>query len=223
MCQLALLPAIWPAMKLVEVAVECAIDHLQSRGQFLEGLFGSRDDVGVTALITTALLRGGKDVRNPTVAKSLKYLERSVQPDGGIYAPSRQLENYETCLATICFGEANADHRYDRLLRNAKAFVKTCQWDENKGKHQSDLVYGGAGYGKQRRPDLSNTAFLLDAIKSCSDDHDDPGVKKALVFVSRCQKRSRGATRLRATAVSIIRVRPTPCLTPASQFWRNDL
>ena len=134
MCQIALVPAIWPAMKLLGFAVDRAIEHLQSSSHSLEGLFGSRDDVGVTALVTTAILRSGQDVHNPTVVKSLKYLEGSVQPDGGIYTPGKQLENYESCLATMCFGEANADHRYDRLLCNAKAFVKTCQWDENKGK-----------------------------------------------------------------------------------------
>ncbi len=185
MCQIALIPAIWPAMKLLGYAVDCAVDSLQSRGGFLDRLFECRD-VGVTALVTTALLRGGQDIHSPTVVKSLTYLERSVQPDGGIYAPGRQLENYESCLATICFGEANADRRYDRLLSNAKVFVKTCQWDENKGQDRSDMAYGGAGYGRERRPDLSNTAFLLDAIKS-SAGPDDPGVKKALVFVSRCQ------------------------------------
>lgn len=186
MCQIAIIPAIWPAMKLIECAVDYAIDHLQSRGGFLDRL-SDRRNVDVTALVTTAFLRGGKDVDNPTVVKSLKYLEGAVQPDGGIYVPSRELESYESCLATVCFGMANADRRYDGLLRNAKAFVKTCQWDERKGKQRSDIVYGGAGYGRQRRPDLSNTAFLLDAIKSCRSGPDDPSVKKALVFVSRCQ------------------------------------
>lgn len=186
LCPIILAPAIWPAMKLLRYAMDSAVDHLQSHGGLLDRLL-DRGNVDVTALVTTAILRSGKDIRDPTVVKSLKYLEGVVQPDGGIYAPGRRLENYESCLATVCFGAANADGRYDRLLRNAKAFVKTCQWDEAKGKRQSDMVYGGAGYSRERRPDLSNTAFLLDAIKSCNSGPDEPSVKKALVFVSRCQ------------------------------------
>ncbi len=37
------------------------------------------------------------------------------------------------------------------------------------------------------RPDLSNTSFLLDALKSVGRGPDDDAVKQALVFVSRCQ------------------------------------
>jgi squalene-hopene/tetraprenyl-beta-curcumene cyclase len=187
MCQIALVPAIWPMAKLLGFAVERAIDYLPEHGRSPDGPPASRDDVGVTALVATALLRCGNELRNPRVVKSLKYLEKSVQPDGGIYTPGGQRENYETCLAMICLREANADRRYDRILRNATAFVKTCQWDESKGKGRSDISYGGAGYGKHRRPDLSNTAFLLDAVGACGAGPRDSTVQKALVFVSRCQ------------------------------------
>ena len=51
----------------------------------------------------------------------------------------------------------------------------------------SDLYYGGTGYGGKSRPDLSNTAYLVNALKSCGAAADDAAVQKALVFVSRCQ------------------------------------
>ena len=73
------------------IRVDRAIEHLQSSSHSLEGLFGNRDDVGVTALVTTAILRSGQDIHSPSVIKSLKYLKESVQPDGGIYTPGRQL------------------------------------------------------------------------------------------------------------------------------------
>ena len=41
------------------------------------------------------------------MAKSLKYLEGFVQPDGGIYAKDSRIPNYETCLAMVCFAAAN--------------------------------------------------------------------------------------------------------------------
>ena len=44
------------------------------------------------------------------------------------------------------------------------------------------------GYGaKSKNPDLSNTAFLIDALKAAGNGPDDEAMKKALVFVSRCQ------------------------------------
>jgi squalene-hopene/tetraprenyl-beta-curcumene cyclase len=185
-CQVALVPAIWPWTG-VSGIVDGAVDYLQGAGQSGDGLFSGQAGAGVTALVTTAILRSGRTGRDPVVAKSLKSLESFAQPDGGIYSPGGMLANYETCLAIVCLSEANADRRYDRLLRPAEAFVRKFQWDESEGKESSDLSYGGTGYGKHKRPDLSNTAFLLDALKSCGAGADDPAVQKALVFVSRCQ------------------------------------
>src|SRR5262249_40056738 len=39
----------------------------------------------------------------------------------------------------------------------------------------------------QSRPDLSNTQFFLDALVAAGVSKDDPALKKALVFVGRCQ------------------------------------
>ena len=97
------------------------------------------------------------------------------------------LPNYETCMVIMCLTEANKVHRYDGLIRNAEAFIKQCQWGEAAGKEATDLSYGGTGYGKQSRPDLSNTAYFIDALKACGSGSDDPAMQKALQFVSRCQ------------------------------------
>ena len=62
------------------------------------------------------------------------------------------------------------------------------QWDESEGKSRDDAFYGGAGYGgSNSRPDLSNTAFFMEALRDTGLPADDPSLKKALVFVSRCQ------------------------------------
>ena len=95
--------------------------------------------------------------------------------------------NYETSLALMCFAEANRDGRYDKLIKNAEKFLKENQWDEAQGQDKSSPSYGGAGYGKHKRPDLSNTQFLVDALQAAGDGPDDEAMKKALVFVSRCQ------------------------------------
>ena len=87
----------------------------------------------------------------------------------------------------MCFTEANADGRYNKVIKKAEAFVKEIQWDEGEGKDPSDPAYGGAGYGSKKRPDLSNTSFLIDALKAPGNDANGEAIKRALVFVSRCQ------------------------------------
>ena len=121
------------------------------------------------------------------MAKSLKYLEGFVQPDGAISLPTSDYRNYETSLGLMCFAEANRDGRYDKLIKNAEKFLKDNQWGGTQELEKSNPAYGGAGYGKHKRPDLSNTHFLIDALKAAGAGPDDEAMKKALVFVSRCQ------------------------------------
>ena len=90
-------------------------------------------------------------------------------------------------LAIIAFKEANGNHHYDELLAAAEKFVKKEQWDEDEGKSEDNVFYGGAGYGGASRPDLSNTGFLLDALHELGRGDDDPAIQKALIFVSRSQ------------------------------------
>jgi squalene-hopene/tetraprenyl-beta-curcumene cyclase len=184
---IAPLQAAEPAAPSYEKTVDRAIEFLRQKGQADDGSFTKQVGPGVTALVTTAVLRHGRTARDPLVAKALKYLEGFVQPSGGIHAPNSRLPNYETCLAIVCFKEANADGRYDKLLKDADAFIKGLQKDSDDGKDKSDIAYGGAGYGKDGRPDLSNTHFLVEALRAAGNKADDEAVQKALVFVSRCQ------------------------------------
>jgi squalene-hopene/tetraprenyl-beta-curcumene cyclase len=170
-----------------EDMVRRAIDYLATKGQAEDGSFSSYAGPGVTALTTTAIMRHGRTPSDPLVAKSLDYLEKFVQPDGGIYRTETLYRNYETCLAMLCFTEANKDGRYDDLLAGADAFVKGIQWDEGEGADASDAAYGGAGYGKHKRPDLSNTQFFVEALKAVGNDENSEAIQRALVFVSRCQ------------------------------------
>lgn len=164
-----------------------AISYLQVKGRAADGSYSSFSGPAVTALVTTGLLRHGRSPDEPLVAESLKYLERFAQPDGGIYQPNSNYRNYETCLAILCFTAANRGGRYRELLKKADAFVKENQWDEGEGQTRNDVAYGGAGYGKSKRPDLSNTAFLMDALKAAETPETSEAIQKALLFISRCQ------------------------------------
>ena len=176
-----------PDPKQYEATVSKAVDYLQTKGQASDGSYSKRIGVGATALITTGLLRHGRSPDDPLVQRSLKFLEGFVQKDGGIYTPKGDFSNYETSLAVMCFSEANADKRYDKLLEAANKFLRGLQWDGEEGHDKESVYFGGGGYGREKRPDLSNTAFLIDALKSSGAKADDQAIKNALIFVSRCQ------------------------------------
>jgi len=164
-----------------------AIQFLQTKAQSADGSYSSQVGPGVTALITTALLKHGRQPSEPMIARSLKYLEGFIQPAGGIHQKGTLYRNYETCLSILCFSEANTNGRYDKTLKRADAFLKGIQWDEGEGKSKSDLGYGGGGYGKHKRPDLSNTNFLVEALRATGNDEDSEAIQRALIFISRCQ------------------------------------
>ncbi len=171
-------------------SVDRAVAFLQNaqgpNGSF-GGNVGGNAGPGVTAVVTEALLRVGRSPADPLLAKSLEYLESFVQPDGAVSPQKSGVRNYETSLALMCFVDANRNGRYDALIKNAEKFLKANQWGEAQGQDKSSPAYGGAGYGRHMRPDLSNTQFLIDALKAAGAGPNDEAMKKALIFVSRCQ------------------------------------
>ncbi|HKA07343.1 MAG TPA: prenyltransferase/squalene oxidase repeat-containing protein [Gemmataceae bacterium] len=174
---------IGPDPKDVQATVEKAYDFLKSR-QKEDGSFEpARGGPGTTALIAAALVRLGKPIDDPVVAKALKFLEKSVQKDGGVY--NNVLSNYTTSIALVTFREANKDGKYDAVIANAVKFLKSIQ----KGGPDAELPFGGFGYGhdSKSRPDTSNSHFTMEGLLAAGVAKDDPAVKNAIIFLSRCQ------------------------------------
>ena len=167
--------------------VDRAVEYLKVRGQADDGSFSGAAGVGPTGLVISALASTGATAEDPTIAKALKYLEANIQPDGGIYKPESKHKNYDTCLAAAALASVNKSGKYDAIIKKCEAFIKGIQWDEGEGKEKSDMFYGGAGYGSSSRPDLSNTSFMIDTLKSLGNGPEDEAIQKALQFVSRCQ------------------------------------
>jgi squalene-hopene/tetraprenyl-beta-curcumene cyclase len=147
----------------------------------------TRKEPGITALVVTALIRSKRITpADPIVTRALTYLEQFVGPKGGFSEAPHA--NYTTAIALMAFHEANKDGRFDSIVKGSQSFLKTMQWDESEGKGKESDFYGGAGYGgKHSRPDLSNTAFMIEALRESGLSADDPALQRALVFVSRCQ------------------------------------
>ncbi len=173
--------------KTYEQMVSRGIEFLATKSQTAEGAYNPQAGPAVTALVTAAVLRHGRSPDDPQVAKSLKYLEGFVRADGGIHAAESNHKNYETALGLVCFSLANKNGKYTALLKKGDTYVKSLQWGASDDKKPSDFEFGGAGYGKSKRPDLSNTSFFLDALKATGNDENSEAIKRALTFVSRCQ------------------------------------
>ncbi len=173
------------SQKKLDTIVAKGLQYLEKNGQADDGTFTAQAGPGLTALAVTGALRSGETVDDPVVAKGLKALEGFVKPDGGIYGNGR-LRNYETCVAMLCFEEANADGRYNEMLKKAREFVTGLQYGKGDIK-QDDVWFGGVGYGGAGRPDLSNTGYLVEALIETGSEADDEAIQRALVFVSRCQ------------------------------------
>ncbi|MCC7420468.1 MAG: terpene cyclase/mutase family protein [Planctomycetaceae bacterium] len=166
---------------------EKAITFLKNT-QAADGSWTNATQPGITGLVLCGLLDAGAKPSDPVVARGLKHLEGYRQKDGGIYHEKSGHKNYETCIAIMAFAKANTEGQYDELIKKADAYVRELQWDEGEKIDNKDVKYGGAGYGRTGdRPDLSNTAFLIDALKAAGAKDNDPSIQKALVFVSRSQ------------------------------------
>ncbi len=171
----------------IRAAIKKATAYLVETGQADDGSFSQQVGPAVTALTVAGLVKSGTPADTPAVQKAIAYLISFKQPDGGIHPPESLVSNYETAIAMMALVACNTEGQYDADIKAAEAFVKGLQWDDGEGPGPSDPAYGGAGYGKKNRPDLSNTSFLIEALRSTGVGEDDPAIQRALVFVSRSQ------------------------------------
>lgn len=167
---------------------ERGIDYLKSQGQAANGAFSPESGAAVTGLCVSAILRHRPEaINDPAVKQALAFIESNIRGDGGIHAEGSLYKNYETCVAVDALIQANRDQKYDSVLERARLFLRGLQWDESEGLTTKDAAYGGAGYGNHQRPDLSNTSFMVEALRQLGDRADDEAIQKALMFISRTQ------------------------------------
>jgi squalene-hopene/tetraprenyl-beta-curcumene cyclase len=175
-----------PADKIV-AAQKSAAEFLRST-QLPEGGWTNAEAPGVSGLVVYSLLRSGVSPEDPMVAKGLAHLLSFRQPNGGIYNAKASHGNYETSIVLLALSASNKEGQHDAVIAAAKDYLLKLQWDGSEGIDRTDVKFGGAGYGKTGdRPDLSNTAFLLEALKAAGLTEKDEALQNALVFVSRCQ------------------------------------
>ena len=168
-------------------AIAKATTFLRDYGQQPDGSFSPQSGPAITALVVKALVQNGMPARDPMVERGIEYILTFQQPDGGIYQQESAVANYETSIAMLALHACNAFHQYQEVIYKAEQFLTAIQWDESEGNVPADPEYGGAGYGRHERPDLSNTAFLIDALQEIGTGPDNAAIQRALIFVSRSQ------------------------------------
>ncbi|MEW6250159.1 MAG: prenyltransferase/squalene oxidase repeat-containing protein [Planctomycetota bacterium] len=152
-----------------------------------DGGWAGQTGPGISCLVLKALIQEPSvGPQHPAVRRGIAFVLKSQHDDGGIYSSEGLLKNYESSVALSMFAVVK-DPAYDRQVAALQKFIKDLQWDEGEGKTTTDTWYGGAGYGRGQRPDLSNTQMMLEALKDSGLPPDDPAYKKALIFIGRCQ------------------------------------
>lgn len=152
-----------------------------------DGSWAAQRGPGITCLVLKALIREpsvGRD--HPAIRRGLDWVLRMQREDGGLYGAGSLYKNYESAVALPML-VALDDPRLQPRVAALQKFLKDLQWDESEDKSPDDPWYGGAGYGRHKRPDLNNTQMMLDALHDSGLGPEDPAFQKALVFVQRCQ------------------------------------
>ena len=169
-----------------EAAIAKGLDYLRST-QDKEGGWTAAYGPAVTAIVGQAFAEDSHyGPQSPVVQRALAYVLRHEQNDGGIYDKKKALENYQTSVALMFLSSLPAAPQKERIAR-AQAFLTKLQYDSDEKIPEKDAWFGGAGYNSKKRPDLSNTQMMLEALHQSGLSKDDPVYKRAIVFVSRCQ------------------------------------
>lgn len=148
-----------------------------------------QSDPAITALVVDCFARHPDyGPEHPLVERAYEMILRFAQPDGGIYIPDRGLMNYYTSVAVMALSRSKSPKAV-AAVKKAQKYLTGLQWDESEDYDRSHVFYGGAGYGQHKRPDLSNTQMMLEALHQSGLSPEHPVYKKAIVFITRCQMR----------------------------------
>jgi squalene-hopene/tetraprenyl-beta-curcumene cyclase len=171
--------------------VDKAFNYLKAQQKPDSSWQDEADPPGITALVLRAFIADDRyDADMPFLDKGYDKLISFQVANGGIYKDV--LAGYNTAIAISSLADSQ-EAEYRGAIQKALGYLRTLQWTD-KIEGTSDLKvssddpkYGGWGYGKRARPDLSNTQFALDALHDAGLKPDDPAFQAALKFVTRTQ------------------------------------
>ncbi len=193
---LALTP--WASLQAVDAAHREKAQQSIAKGiaflrgtQNPDGAWTPQPGPAITAMVLAALLdQPGASLEDPALSKALAFVLSKVKADGGIH--DGILENYNTAICLSALSRLKDRPDVAPVIKNAQDYLRNLQWStqhDPKGNpvNEDHAYFGGAGYGKHGRPDLSNTQIMLEGLYDSGLDCNDPAFKRALVFISRLQ------------------------------------
>lgn len=149
--------------------------------------------VAVTAMGLKAMSQDGSDEFERSRDEALAFVVRALEDRGMDELARGGLGNYVASAITMGLAAVGSDSpAATPTLLETVAFLKTGQWDQSDGVAPEQDWFGGAGYGRHGRPDLSNTQMMLDALYDAGVSPNEPTVQRALVFLSRTQNHKAG-------------------------------
>ncbi len=156
----------------------------------------------ITALVLSGMLmEPGVTIDDPSVKRAVEFILSKQQEDGGIY--DQLLPSYNTAISISALAKLPRTPELQERIDKAVAFLKTLQYGEGAQVRdgfaenaaivdRSHPFYGGWGYGRHGRPDLSNSGWAVEAMKDAGVDPSDPAFQRALVFIQRTQMTGAG-------------------------------
>ncbi len=156
-----------------------------------DGSWTPQPGPAITAMAVSVMIDSGLvKPDDPQIEKALAYILSFVQEDGGIHAGF--LGNYNTAISLSALDLVRDRPGMEDVIKNAQDYLRGIQWDgqadaQGATVDEAHAYFGGAGYGKHGRPDMSNTQFMLQGLYDSGLDCKDPAFTRAIVFISRCQ------------------------------------
>ncbi len=151
----------------------------------------------ITGLALSGMIGSGVvDASDPSVQAAVKFILSKQQADGGIYEGI--LPSYNTAICLTALATVPGLPGVEEARRKAVVFLRGIQNGEDatgtviggdaaKAVGKDHPFYGGIGYGKHGRPDLSNTSFFVEAMHASGVKADDPAMQRAVAFLQRVQ------------------------------------
>jgi squalene-hopene/tetraprenyl-beta-curcumene cyclase len=159
---------------------------------------GKTGDVAATGLAVAALAgnEAGRKAYADAIGKGCDYLVKNQGKNGEIHNEGSVplLTNYKTSIAVMALAAADKDE-HKAAIGKAAEWLTNFQYREDGPQKAAadDPNFGGAGYDEKKnqpRGDLSNTAYMLEALNAAGVAKDSDVWKRAVKFVERCQNRS---------------------------------
>ena len=154
---------------------------------------GQPPSLGITGLAALGILRARDGRPTPNLDGTLEWIAGQQKPDGSIH--TGQLATYGTAIAILVLKESGKG-RYASVVARALEYLRLVQLDGGEGYEESSEYYGGVGYEKKKNdpskpnPNLSTTAWAVEAASAAGLQKDDDFYAKALVFLQRSQNQS---------------------------------